>query len=297
MTQPEETPAEPIPAQPVQPAQPFQAPQPTQPFQPPQPSGEPAPAWTQQAAADPNQQPQYAAVPAPAYIPVPSPEERAAAAAKKAKRRGLFAKSAILAVPAIALVSLLVVTSIQANALSTKTTAASTAAKTATAAGGLVAQLHSAQSAAEASILVDAGCVAAESKTTGDLETKLDTDIDTLSTAENGTSYSAFTTAANNYINDLQAISTDLQQDAALTSRASLKSAIGALTADLGVVIAAMQEAMSGSLSTSAENNLDTVSNRMDGDATAVDTMCGGTTLGDTGSGSSSTSGNGTTSA
>ena len=310
MTQSEEFPAEPIPAQPTEPVEPTESVQASEPAQsvppvqpsgpaqsvpPAQPSGEPAPMWGQ--PADPAAaQAGYvlAATAAVTAGPVLSPEEQAAAAAKKAKRRTLFAKSAILAVPAVALVSLLVVTGIQASSLSTKTTAASTAAKSANAASGLVAQLHAAESAGEASILVDAGCVAAESQATANLENKVEATSNALGTAENGTSLTAFVTAVNNYINSLQAMSTNLQQDAALSSRASVKTALGAVTGDLGVAISAMQSVLAGSLTTSAQNNLNTVLNRMDGDATAVDTMCGGDTLNGS---SNSTSGSGSTSA
>lgn len=287
MTQSEEIPAEPIPAQPAPPAQP------AQPSEFPQQSGAPAPMPTEPVYAAPAQA-EYPL--AAAEIPPLSPEEQAAAAAKKAKRRMLFAKSAVLAVPAVALVSLLVVSSLEASALSTKTTAASTAAKAATAAGGLVPDLHAAQSAAEASILVDAGCVAAESLATGHLETKLLADGKNLDTASNGTSFSAFTIAVNDYVNDLQALSTDLQQDAALSSRASVKTAINTVNSDLRVVISTMQDALAGNFSVSAENKFNAAANRMDGDGTAVDTLCGGSTLEEGGSDSSS-SDNGTTNA
>lgn len=298
MTQSEEFPAEPIPAQPApaaQPGEPAQLAQLAQPDvlaqpaqfgEPAQPSVEPAPMWAEPTIGTPTQA-EYAF---PSIgTPMPSPEEQAAAAAKKAKRRRVFAKSAILAIPAIVLVALLVGTGIEAGALSTKATAASTAAKTATSAGGLVPQLHAAQSAAAASILVDPGCVAVESQATATLEDKVTADGNNLATAENGTSFSAFVKSANTYTNDLQTFSTDLQQDAALTNRANLKSAIGAVTGDFGVAISAMQDALAGNLSASTENSLNATGTRIDGDATAVDTLCGGTTLA-SGSGSSSTS-------
>jgi hypothetical protein len=284
MTQSEEIPAEPLSGLHGEPTEPFGGS-----TGPAETSGEPTLMWTQ--PVDPTPFPAQAqgeygfAVP---VVPALSPEEQAAAAAKKAKRRMLFAKSTALAVPAVVLVALLVGTSIEAGALSTKITAASTAAKSATAAGGLVAPLHAAQAAAEASILVDAGCLATESQATASLETKLTTDANNLGTAEQGTSLSAFTAASNKYINDLQTFSTDLQQDAALTSRASLKTAIGALTSDFSVAISAMQDALSGNFSTKTENSLDAAATRMDGDATAVDTMCGGDTLNGGGSGFSS---------
>lgn len=329
MTQPEEVPAEPVPDQPAQttesthPAEPDQTVEPAQttefvrtteaaeaaePAQSAEfaraaqageaapPSDGAAPMWGQPAAPIP------APVPggdgsAPPVVPVLSPEEQAAVAAKKAKRRSLFAKSAILAVPGVVLVSLLVVTSMQVSTLSAKTTSASTAAKSANAAGGLTAQLRAAQSAAEASILVDAGCVAVESQTTANVEDKLLSATDALAKAEDGNSFSAFATAADDYVNDLQSLSTDLQQDAALSKRAGLKTAIGAITSDLRVVISTMQDNLAGNFSTSGEEKFNAAANRMDGDATAVDTMCGGTTLdGGTSSGGSSGS-SGTTNA
>jgi hypothetical protein len=229
----------------------------------------------------------------------PSPEELAAVAAKKAKRRRVFAKTLVLAVPAVALVSLLVVSSTEAGNLSTKTMAASDAAKAANVADGLVAQLRAAQSAADASILVDPGCVAVESKATASLEDKFLSDLDALINAEKGNSYSAFTTAANSYINDLQSLTTTLQQDAALSKRSSFKSAISTLTGDFGVVISAMQSALTGDLTTSAFNSLEAAGNRVEGDSTTIDTLCGGDTLngGSSGSSGSGGSGSGTTSA
>ncbi|HET9169502.1 MAG TPA: hypothetical protein VFN97_08695 [Actinospica sp.] len=233
-----------------------------------------------------------------APVPEPSAEELAAAAEKKAKRRRVFAKSAALAVPALALVGLLIGTGIEANAFTTKDNAASTAAKAANVADGLVGQLRAAQSAADASILVDPGCVAAESKTTASLEDKFLTDSDRLLNAEKGTSYSAFMVAANAYVNDLQSLSTNLQQDAALSKRQVFKSAMGTVTGDLGVVISAMQTILAGNVASSTLDSLDAAANRMDGDSTAVDTLCGGDTLtGGSGSSSSGGSGSGTTSA
>jgi hypothetical protein len=163
-------------------------------------------------------------------------------------------------------------------------------------ANGLVAQLRAAQSAADASILVDPGCTAIESKTTEKLESKLLTDDTNLANAEKGTDYSAFVSALNNYINDIQTISTDMQQDAALSSRSNLKSAVSTFTGDLNVVISAMQSLLAGNYSTTLDNNVNAALNRMDGDGTAVDTICGSTALSGTGS-SSSSSGSGTTSA
>lgn len=254
-------PAEPVPAQNAVPAQPLVAPAP---------------------------QPGYAFAPAPVpgAVPLPSPEELAAAAARKAKRRGVFVKSAVLAVPAVVLVVLLAATGIQANALSSKTKAASTAAKAATAAGGLAAQLHAAQSAAEASILVDAGCVAVESDATKKFEDKLDADGAGLDKAAGGTSFSAFSAAVSHYINDLQALSTNLQQDAALSKRSIVTSAVGTVNGDLKVVISTMQDLLAGNASTSVLDRFNSTATRMDADATAVDTLCGGSVLNGT-SGSS----------
>lgn len=249
-------------AAPAQPAQPFAAPAPT--------------------ATDPMYAATQAGYPlggAPAGFPMLDPEAQAAAAAKKAKRRGIFVKSVVLAVPAVVLIALLAATSIKAGALSTKTNDASTAAKSATTAGKLSTQLHAAQSAAEASILVDPGCVAIESQATQKLGDALVADGNSLDKAASGTSFAAFSAAANHYINDLQALSTDLQQDAALSKRASLNTAVGAVTGDLKVLISSMQALLGGDISTSTENKFDAAANRMNGDATAVDTMCGGSIL------------------
>ncbi|MBR7831181.1 hypothetical protein KDK95_33050 [Actinospica sp. MGRD01-02] len=315
-TQPEESPAETpnsAPAEPTQPIVPAQPAEPTQQLQPPAPatgSGPlvppppaplvapapaPAPAWGQQAPVDPALQ-GVASVGAVPGVAVLSPEEQAAVEAKKAKRRMLFAKTAVLAVPAIALVGLLIGTSVESSALTNKTNTASTAAKAANAAAGLVAQLRAAQSAAEASILVDPGCVAVESKATATLETKVVTDTDALLKAEQGSSFAAVDAAANAYINDLQTFSTNLQQDAALSSRSNLKTSVGSVTSDLGVLISAMQTAISGNYTTATDNSFQAAADRMVGDETAVDTLCGGTTLVD-GNSSSSSSGNSTTSA
>jgi hypothetical protein len=298
MSQSEEVPAD----QPIEPTQPIEQSQTTEPTQPievaartaePTQPVQPAPAWAQ---------PEGAATAATAEAGVvltavpPTPEELAAAeakAAKKSKRRMVFAKTAVLAVPALALVGLLIVTGSEANKLTTQTTAASNAAKTATSAEGLVAQLRLAESAGQASILVDAGCVAAESQATAGYENKLITDGESLAKAANGTSLSAFTDAANRYIDDVQALQTNLQQDAALSTRASVKSTIGAVTSDLGTMVSTLQDELDGSDSTSAENNYSAAAGRMDGDATAVDTMCGGTTLQDGSSSSGGNSGNG----
>jgi hypothetical protein len=283
VTQSEEFPAEPTPPQqqPVEPTEPIQPTEPT-PVQ----AAYPAPA---PMAAAP--------VPLPAAVLPPSPEELAAAAAKKAKRRMVFAKSAVLALPAVALVGLLVVTSIEASDLSNKTLAASTAAKSATVASGLDVDLHAAQSAAQSSILVDAGCLAAESSTTAQLGNKLFADDKALADASNGTSVTAFMTAATNYLRDVQALSTNLQQDAALSNRSSVKTAIGAFTGDMSHVITDMQDALAGNFGTSVANDFNSVANRLITDGSAVDTLCGGTTLED-GSGSSSTgNSNGSTNA
>lgn len=236
-------------------------------------------------------------VPAVPVLAVLSEEELAAAAAKKAKRRKVVGRTVTLVLPTIALVGLLIGTGTEANSLTSKTNAASDAAKSAHVADGLVAQLRAAQTAADASILVDPGCIAIESKTTANLEDKLIADDNSLYNAEKGTSFSAFTAAANADINDLQSLSTTLQQDGALSKRQAFKSAVSTLTGDLTVVISAMQQAMSGNYSTSSENSLTSAANRMDGDSTVVDTLCGGTTLNGGGSGSSSSNGSGTTSA
>jgi hypothetical protein len=325
MTQSEETPAEPIPAQPVQPteateviqtseateviqtaaateviqtaaateviqtAETVQTTQPTSVLDSAAVPVVPAPG-PEQFAAPP-------LIPGQPVVPVPSPEELAAAAAKKAKRRTIFAKSAVLALPAIALVALLVGAGTEASSLSTKNTAASTAAKAANATSGLAAQLHAAQSAADASILVDPGCEAAESKTTLTVMNKFYTDSNTLDKAEAGTDYNAVLSAANTWINDMQTLSTDLQGDAALSSRTSVKSAIGAITGDLGVVISSMQSAISGNFTTSTNNSFIAAANRIDAETTAADTLCGGTTLSSGSTSSSSGSGSGTTSA
>jgi hypothetical protein len=139
--------------------------------------------------------------------------------------------------------------------------------------------------------------VATESKSTLTVMTKFYTDSTTLIKAEAGTDYNAFFTAANTWINDMQTLSTNLQQDAALSSRASVKSAVGAITSDLGVVISGMQSAISGNLTTSTNNSFVAASNRIDAESTAVDTLCGGTTLSTGSTGSSSSGGSGTTSA
>jgi hypothetical protein len=328
MTQSEETPAEPIPAQPVQPteateviqtseateviqtaaateviqtaaateviqtAETVQTTQPT-----PVLDSAAVPAVPVVPAPGPEQFAAPPLIPGQPVVPVPSPEELAAAAAKKAKRRTIFAKSAVLALPAIALVALLVGAGTEASSLSTKNTAASTAAKAANATSGLAAQLHAAQSAADASILVDPGCEAAESKTTLTVMNKFYTDSNTLDKAEAGTDYNAVLSAANTWINDMQTLSTDLQGDAALSSRTSVKSAIGAITGDLGVVISSMQSAISGNFTTSTNNSFIAAANRIDAETTAADTLCGGTTLSSGSTSSSSGSGSGTTSA
>lgn len=278
MTQPEE-----VPAEPVQPGEELA------------PSNAPAPMWVQPSAP--------ASAPAdyfisPPGIPILSPQEQVAVAARKAKRRTLFAKSAILAVPGVVLVSLLIVTGLQVSALSTKTASASTAAASANAAAALAAQLRAAESAAEDSILVDAGCVAVESPATSDVEDKLSAATDALAEAEDGNDFGDFSAAADDYVNALQSLSTDLQQDAALSKRAAVKTAIGTVTSDLRVVIATMQDDLAGDFSTSAEDRFNAVANRLDGDATAVDTLCGGSTLdgGPSSSGDSGGSG-GTTNA
>lgn len=324
MTQPEETPAEPVPAQPTepeqsaqstQPTQPTEAAQPEQPAEPTQPLDAAQPAEPEQAAqaqpepqlqAQPQEQPADSAQPsaetvvvwaqpadpnpaqgefAPAApdVPVLSPEEQAAAvaaaAAKKAKRRGVFAKSAILAVPAVLLVALLVGAGIEVSGLSTKTDDASTAAKSAVAAAGLTTQLHAAESAAQASILVDPGCVAIEGSNTSQLESKLIDDVTALDKAANGTDYDTFVSASDTYINDLQSLSTSLQQDAALSKRSSLQSTVASFTGDLKILISTSQELMDGDTSNSVLNTVDNTATKMAGDATAVDTMCGGDTL------------------
>lgn len=261
--------------------------------QPPVPQQQPAAGWGQPPQApqpDPSQvqawpQPvdpaamQAGQVAAFAYTPMPSPEEQAAAAAKKAKRRSIFAKSAILAVPAVALVALLVGTSVEYSAFTSKHNDAATAAKSANQAGNLAAPLKEAESAAQSSILVDAGCVAVESQATTDFETKVGKDDDALAKAENGSSISAYLSAVDKYVSDLQAFSTALQQDGALSSRSSVKSAVDTVAKDLGVFISTMQAAESGNLSNSALDRLDSTVSRMDGDTTAVDSMCGGTIL------------------
>jgi hypothetical protein len=266
MTQSEETPAEPMPAQAAE-------------------VGEPAPMWAQTPVAAPTWN-----VPTTTDFAVPSLEELAFAGTVKAKRGPLVAKSATLALSAVALVGLLVVTGTQVSDLSTKTSAASTAAKAATSAGGLAAQLRTAQSAAEASILVDTGCVATESSATTAAMTKLVAESNALISAEQGNSVSTFISATDKYINGLQALQTDLQQDAALSHRTSVKTAVAAFTGDLGVVISAMQGALAGNFSTSVQNSVEAAATRLDGDATAVDTLCGGNTLS---AGSTSSSGSG----
>lgn len=236
-------------------------------------------------------------------FPVPNPEEQALAAATEAKaarkavRRMLFAKSAALAVPALALVGLMVGTGLEASGLSNKYSAASTAAETANVAGGLAAQLHAAQSAADASILVDPGCVAVESTATANELNKFYGDINTLLDAEKGNSVTAFLSAINKYIDDMQALSTSMQQDAALSSRSAVKSAVGAVTGDLGAVIHFMQDALAGNYSTSSQDGADAATNRIEADGTALDAVCGGSTLGDTAGSSSAGNGSGTTSA
>lgn len=220
----------------------------------------------------------------------PGALEQAPAEAGTSNRRTLLAKSAALAVPAIALVGLLVVTGLQVSSLSAKTSAASTAAKAATSAGPLADQLRAAQSAAQASILVDAGCVATESDATATAITNLSTATNALLTAEKGDNLGAFLSAAEKYINSLQTFSTDLQQDAALSHRTSVTSAITAVVNDLHVVISAMQGALAGDFSTSTQHSLDAAATRVDGDTTAVDTLCGGHTLS---ASSSSSGGNG----
>ncbi|WP_034263352.1 hypothetical protein [Actinospica robiniae] len=280
MTQPEEFPAEPAPAQPAQPAQPAETPQPPVPAE-----------WAQQAQA-PQQQPDAAQVqawPQPvdpavqaaafAYTQMPSPEEQAAAAAKKAKRRSVFAKSAILAVPALALVALLVGTSVESSSFTSKHNDATAAAKAADQGGNLAAPLKAAESAAQNSILVDAGCVAVESQATTDFETKVGKDDDALAKADQGNSISAYLAAVDKYVSDLQGFSTALEQDGALSSRSSVKAAVDTVAKDLGVFISTMQAAETGNLSNNALNQLDSAVSRMDADTTAVDSMCGGTIL------------------
>ena len=299
MTQSEETPAqnpaEPTPAEvpaPAAPAEPVPAA-----AAPVEPAQAVAPAETVQVAAlvPPAADPTQAAV--PAFAPVLTPEELAAAAAKKAKRRTVFAKTAALALPAIALVALLAGTGIEANGLTSKTDSASTAAKAANVADGMVAQLRAAQAAADASILVDPGCIAVESKATATFEDKFFNDNTALINAEKGTSYPAFVAAANDYVNDLQRLTTTLQQDAALSKRQVFKSAIGTVTSDLGVVISSMQSTLAGNFSDSTLNSLSAAASRMDGDSTAVDTLCGGTTLTSGSNSSAGSTGTGTTSA
>lgn len=266
MAQPEETPAEQIRAQAAQP-------------------GEPVPMRADSPAAAPTEDD-----PATGGVTMPSPHEQAVAEAGngngKAKTRALLAKYTTLVALAAALVGLLVVTSLQVVDLSTKTSAASAAAKAATSAGGMAAQLRTAQSAAEASILVDAGCTATESPATTDAITKVVAEGSALISAEKGTSLNAFISAADKYINGLQVLSTDLQQDASLSRRASVKTAVTAVVGDLDVTISAMQDALAGNFGTSEQNNLGAAATRIGGDATAVDTLCGGDTL-STGSNSS----------
>jgi hypothetical protein len=295
MTQPDEIPGQPAPSQPAEPVQPAQY------------SAVPDPIESAPQSASVPQPDYFPAVAGQAPLPGPGPEAEpepdpyseelaAAAAAKKARRRGIFAKSAVLAVPALVLVALLVATGLQASDLSNKTAAASTAAEAATAADALAGQLHAAESAAEASILVDAGCVAVESEPMQQVENKLVADGNSLDKASAGTSFSAFATAANHYINDLQTFSTDLQQDAALSKRASVTTAVGSVTSDLKVVISTMQDLLGGEFSDSVMSKFNAAANRMDGDATAVDAMCGGSTLNGS-SGSSVGSGSGNVSA
>jgi hypothetical protein len=300
-------PTQPIaPAQPTEPTQQLQpaapatgsgplVPPPPAPLVAPAPVPAPAPAWGQPAPVDPALQ-GVAVVGAVPGVPVLSPEEQAAVEAKKAKRRMLFAKTAVLAVPAIALVGLLIGTSVETSALTNKTNTASTAAKAANAAKDLVTQLRAAQSAADASILVDPGCVAIESKATASLETKWLADLDNLIKVEGGTDYSALDAALGTYISDLQALSTAIQQDAALSTRPSLKTTVSSFTGDLGVQISTLQTERAGGYSTALSNSYTSAVDRMDSDGTAVDTLCGGSTLNGTGS-SSSSSGNSTTSA
>ena len=204
-------------------------------------------------------------------------------AAKKADRRTLFAKTVSLAVPGVVLVALLAGTGVEFSSLSSKVTAASTAAKSAHMAGGLVAQVRAVDSAGADSILVDAGCIAVESQATADLSKKVSADDDAVVRAEDGTSYSAFVSAVGKEIDDEQSIVTDLQQDAALSSRATVKSAIGAFTGDLHTVISAEQQLLNIDLTDKQFNgiidNLNNALDRIDGDGTAVDAMCGGDIL------------------
>lgn len=305
MTQPEQFPAEPVPSQPAAetpqaPAgwaqqAPTDAPQVPQqsgawPRQQPQPGAAPVQAWPQQvdpAAAQAGQMQMQ--MPAAFYPPMPSPEEQAAIAAKKAKRRNVIGKSVIIAVPAVLLVALLAGTSMEASAYTSKSNDASTAAKAANAAGGVVAPVKAADTAAQSSILVDAGCVAVESKATTDLENKLEKDSQNLDNLPTSASLSALLSATDKYLHDLQAFSTALQQDAALSKRLTVKTAVGTVSKDLGVVISAMQDLESGNYTSSTFSHLESTANRIDGDSTAVDTMCGGTTLngGGTGDGAS----------
>ena len=302
MTQPQEFPAEPVPNQPAPEApqasagwaqQAAPAPVPQQsgawPQQPqPQPGTAPVQAWPQPVDPAAAQTGQMQMMPPPAafgFAPMPSPEEQAAAAEKKAKRRSVIGKSVIIAVPAVLLIALLAGTSVEASAYTSKTNDASTAAKAATAAGGLVTPLKGADSAAQNSILVDAGCVAVESQATTDLENKLEKDSENLDNLPSSASLNALLSATDKYLHDLQAFSTALGQDAALSKRSTVKTAIGQVSKDLGVVISAMQEIESGNFSDSTFSHLETTGNRIDGDSTAVDTMCGGTILNGGGNG------------
>ena len=125
--------------------------------------------------------------------------------------------------------------------------------------------------------------MAVESQATKDFETKIGKDDDALAKADEGTSLSAYFSAVDKYVTDLQAFSTALQQDGALSSRSSVKSALATVSKDLGVLISTMQQAETGNVSQSALDKFDTTVSRMDGDTTAVDSMCGGTTLNDGG--------------
>lgn len=241
-------------------------------------------------------QAQYAA---PAEAPILSPEEQAAeeqaaderAAEEKARRRRLFARTASLAVPGVLLVALLAGTGVEFASLSSKNTAASTAAKSANVVSGMASQLTVADSAAQESILVDPGCLAAESQTSDDLVSKLSADNEAMSKAVNGGSVDAFVSAVRQGIDDEQGIVTDLQQDAALSSRANVKSTIGSFIGDLHEIITDEQSLIGPGLTESRVDtlvgNLDSSISRAQTDGTAVDNLCGGGALEGEGSSSS----------
>ncbi|MGH3257634.1 MAG: hypothetical protein ACRDOU_19965 [Streptosporangiaceae bacterium] len=115
----------------------------------------------------------------------------------------------------------------------------------------------------------DPGCLAAENDARV-LTSKITADDNAINRDEGNTS--AERTDIQRFISDTQTLQSELNAARAEAHHQSVQAKIGAMSTDLGIVVSSLQAVQRGD--TSKVSQLDAAAGRLQGDGTAIDSIC-----------------------